>query len=1119
MLTVYNNGVGYPISQDDYYIRELASGYDEIIFNVSIRDEVYSYINEEAIVRDRDQNIYLIKQIDAGNETAKVVAQINLDDWKQAMYKDYSNNSDTVANTVRGILPSGWSVIDYSLVTKRRTVPTSDTTKDFNVTALEILEACTSVYEVRFRFNTANKIIYIINPANYVSQGAFATRDLNLRNLNYKGKSDDFVTRLYASGADGMTFAPINGGKDYVENFNYSNKIVSAYWSDNRYTDMQSLLDDAQAKVDEMAKPSRSYDCDVLDLANTNPEMYGFEDFSLFNIVTLVDDAKEVRTDYQVVERWTYPYYPVRNKVVLSSATPNIQTAIATIVNSLSNSTSPFQQILQSAIQNATALITGNHGGYLVLHDSNDDGTPDELLIMDTPDIETATKVWRWNQAGLGYSNTGYNGTFTVGITMDGAIVADFITAGQLNGAIVEAGTIQANALSVEAKEDLAIIHQYLPSDAMSNRSLWETTDYYASKVYFETVGGKTYLVLDGSAMSAFDTNAYARINTDVVGDVDFTAHFKYHVSTQVTLTASQRFPFVSYVNTSGEGRVTWKWLPAQTIEANTDYEWNTNFSITGVDTNEDYVKFGLYFIPGTKIYVEEIAVTSSVDEFAQAGMSFTSKGLSVVVQEVEKGGAHSYIPYDSATNTTRWKVVNPSGSSGHPVVSHEIITVDGKSVDAIVLDGTSVPSNYETGTYAYLETDVIGTPQMTLTFGYRSNVTIAPVAFTSLCVFTGKTSTGTTVQGFSRTISNPNTIDAGVDYTDTSSWTPSQSLDPFYEKGQFRFQFHSGCKFYIYNLSLESTGDSYKRASLSYTTDGLNSEVQAGSIISTINQSAEQVSIQASKINLTGDLSLRGDFKSYKSGDATTYAFLDSGNLSFYNSGINVFTISSSALLGSYAGIFFGDTQDPSSMANYTNITQQAVTTPEVYVKTDSRYSSYSSRECVVEGDEIATRARFEAMDVNPWFFGSTHLSGGLSSSFTADVDFFDHNNSLRVTFYSTVYNNSGGVVFISDKRKKKNIKDLVVDAARSFIMALKPRKFKFKKELSGSDRYHHGFIAQEVKEAMSEDWGLYIEDQKTDFIGLRYDELLADMVSVIQDQEKRIEALERRVDDLTNN
>ena len=130
MLTVYSGANGYPISNDDYYVRLLASGLDEVVFQVSIRDDVYKYITEEARIRDRDQNYYIIKQIDAGNEKAKVVAQIDIDDWKAAMYKDYTNNSATVVNTVLSVLPSGWSCIDQSLVSIRRTIPTDSTLKN-----------------------------------------------------------------------------------------------------------------------------------------------------------------------------------------------------------------------------------------------------------------------------------------------------------------------------------------------------------------------------------------------------------------------------------------------------------------------------------------------------------------------------------------------------------------------------------------------------------------------------------------------------------------------------------------------------------------------------------------------------------------------------------------------------------------------------------------------------------------------------------------------------------------------------------------------------------------------------------------------------------------------------
>lgn len=82
--------------------------------------------------------------------------------------------------------------------------------------------------------------------------------------------------------------------------------------------------------------------------------------------------------------------------------------------------------ILNEAIANATALITAATHGHVVL-------TPEEILIMDTDDVETATKVWRWNLNGFGYSNGGYNGSYVPAITMDGTIVGQRIVAGSIS--------------------------------------------------------------------------------------------------------------------------------------------------------------------------------------------------------------------------------------------------------------------------------------------------------------------------------------------------------------------------------------------------------------------------------------------------------------------------------------------------------------------------------------------------------------------------------------------------------------------------------------------------------------------------------------------------------------
>ncbi len=103
---------------------------------------------------------------------------------------------------------------------------------------------------------------------------------------------------------------------------------------------------------------------------------------------------------------------------------------------------------LEVAILEATNKIAGNSGGYVVIHDTNGDGKPDEILILDSEEIPIATKVWRWNKEGLGYSynasGNAYSGPYRTAITADGQINADFITTGTLN----------AERIAVETHDD-----------------------------------------------------------------------------------------------------------------------------------------------------------------------------------------------------------------------------------------------------------------------------------------------------------------------------------------------------------------------------------------------------------------------------------------------------------------------------------------------------------------------------------------------------------------------------------------------------------------------------------------------------------------------------------------
>ncbi len=128
------------------------------------------------------------------------------------------------------------------------------------------------------------------------------------------------------------------------------------------------------------------------------------------------------------------------------------QEAIQEIKSSVKKGQAEATEQLKKAIANATSLITGHSGGYVVLNPAE---KPQEILILDKPTIDEAVNVWRWNSGGLGYSSTGYNGEYSLAMTMDGAIVADFISAGILNGALLQADSVQSSAISQHYKAEV----------------------------------------------------------------------------------------------------------------------------------------------------------------------------------------------------------------------------------------------------------------------------------------------------------------------------------------------------------------------------------------------------------------------------------------------------------------------------------------------------------------------------------------------------------------------------------------------------------------------------------------------------------------------------------------
>lgn len=171
----------------------------------------------------------------------------------------------------------------------------------------------------------------------------------------------------------------------------------------------------------------------------------------------------------------------------------------------------PSATEMERAIKETSDLITGNLGGYVVIHDSNGDGEPDEILIMDTADIATATNVWRWNQSGLGFSPNGYAGPYNaVAIDMQGRIVADAITTGTLNANLIKAGVIsdvQGNS-TIDMSNGEAKMKNF---KSIEDFELIDANNIKRAELKFSNLNGATFDVVNSSS------NVIAQIQEDFV--------------------------------------------------------------------------------------------------------------------------------------------------------------------------------------------------------------------------------------------------------------------------------------------------------------------------------------------------------------------------------------------------------------------------------------------------------------------------------------------------------------------------------------------------------------------------------------------------------------------------
>lgn len=281
-----------------------------------------------------------------------------------------------------------------------------------------------------------------------VNRGVTIRYGKNLTDLKQDENCSNVYTGVYAyySGGNGIVetspkVTPAPGTYDYTRVLPLD---LTAEFKDTPTAEALKAAAEQYMSDHNIGVPEVSLNVSFVQLEQTQEykDLALLERVELCDTVTVIFERLGVNATAQVTSTVYNVLIDAYDSVTIGNVRKNVAMTIAEQAQEIAKG--PDLTALQAAVIEATELITGNQGGYVVIHSSTGGKTPDEILIMDQPDIESAVQVWRWNKSGLGYSSSGYNGPYGLAMTIDGKINADFVTTGGMDAARITAGILRS---------------------------------------------------------------------------------------------------------------------------------------------------------------------------------------------------------------------------------------------------------------------------------------------------------------------------------------------------------------------------------------------------------------------------------------------------------------------------------------------------------------------------------------------------------------------------------------------------------------------------------------------------------------------------------------------------
>ena len=303
------------------------NGEDTLTFSIPFRDGKRKYLENEKKIQIVD-DVYKVRTItdvkdSTGNTVTQIYAEAEFYDLTFSVRKEEKKFDAETADVAMAyaLADTEWSVGTVNVTSKRTWTSTEKN-------ALSILRSIANLHGGDLVFDCPNRLVHLLT-VNGKDSGALFAYKKNMKSIERVVDTRSLVTRLYATGANGMTFADINGGKPYLEDFTYSKEVRITTLDCSSFTHPYQMKEYTAMRLAEYCKPSVSYVLNAMDLSVLTG--YEHEAWNLGDYVRVEDKDLGLSVTTRIVRREYNLQEPWNTVLELSTTLKNLGSSVSSI--------------------------------------------------------------------------------------------------------------------------------------------------------------------------------------------------------------------------------------------------------------------------------------------------------------------------------------------------------------------------------------------------------------------------------------------------------------------------------------------------------------------------------------------------------------------------------------------------------------------------------------------------------------------------------------------------------------------------------------------------------------------------------------------------------------------